>query len=136
AVARHHLRDLLRGPLMQVEPHLRVAAAEFADDVRQYITRLGVSGADRQAPLALIAQLGRKAADRASLLQDSQCPVDLLLPGRGDTGEIAPFAHEYLETELVLQQLDLLTDARLRGMQLLRRGGDVQTALRHGREIT
>ena len=56
-------------------------------------------------------------------------------PAGRDAREIAPLAHEDLEAQLVLEQLDLLADARLRGVQLLRGGRDVQAALRHRREI-
>src|SRR5215469_3796425 len=107
AIARHHLRDLLRGPLVQVESHLRVAGPEFANHIRQYVACLRMRRADRQAPLALISQLRRQAADGARLLQDPQGPLDDLLSRRGDACEVAPFAHEDLEAELILEQLDL-----------------------------
>ena len=93
-------------------------------------------GADREAPLALIAQLGGQAADARRFLQDPQRPLDDLLPFRGNAREIAPLTHEDLEAELVFQQLDLLADARLRGVQLLCRRGDVEAALRHRGEVT
>jgi len=76
-----------------------------------------------------------QAFDALRLLQDAQRPVDHLLAGGGDTGEIAALAHENLEAELILQQLDLLADARLGGMQLLGGCRDVQPTLGNGREI-
>src|SRR5690242_18120059 len=120
-IARHHLGDLLGGPLVEVETHLGVAAAELADHIRQHIARLRVGGADRQAPLALIAQLGRETADRTRLLQYAYRALDDLLSGGSNAREIAPFTHEDLESELVLEQLDLLAHARLRGVQFVRR---------------
>src|SRR5690242_15942019 len=112
-IARHHLGDLLGSSLVQVETHLRVASAELANHIRQNIARLRVRRADRQASLALIAQLGREAADSARLLQYAHGALDDLLSGGSNAREIAPFAYEDLESELVLEQLDLLADARL-----------------------
>ena len=57
-------------------------------------------------------------------------------PGGGDAREIAALAHEDLKAELVLEQLDLLADPGLRGMQLLGGRGDVETALGDGGEVT
>ncbi len=121
---------------MQVEAHLRVAGAEFPDHIRQHVARLRMGGADRQAPLALIAQLRRQVPDALGLLQDLERPIDHLLPRRGDAREIASLAHEDLKPQLVLEELDLLAHARLRGVQLLRCGRDVETALGDGGEVT
>ena len=121
---------------MQVEHDLGVALQERLDDIRQDITGLGVRGADRQAPPALVAQLRGQLPDALRLLQDVQRPVDDLLAGRGDAGEVAALADEDLEAQLVLEQLDLLADPGLGGMQLLGRGGDVQPALRDGGQVT
>src|SRR5258708_32896088 len=91
--------------------------------------------ADRQAPLALIAELCRERANTLRLFEDPERPLDHLLPGGRDAGEIASLADEDLEAELVLEQLDLLAHPRLRGMELVRGGGDVAPSLSHGREI-
>ncbi len=86
-------------------------------------------------PLPFVAQLGGEILDALRLLQDAQSALDHLLARRRDAREIASLAHEDLEAELVLEQLDLLADARLRGVQLLRRRRDVQPALGDGGEI-
>src|SRR5258708_24615953 len=70
------------------------------------------------------------------LLEDPQSPLDHLLTRRRYPRQVAPFAHEYLEPELVLEQLDLLAHTGLGGMQLLGSRGDVETALGHCSEIT
>ena len=57
-------------------------------------------------------------------------------PGGRHARQVAAVTHEDLESEFVLEQLDLLADARLRGVQLLGRGGDVEAGLRDGCEIT
>jgi len=67
-------------------------------------------------------------------LQYPQRPIDHLLPCRGDAGEIASLAHEDLKPQLVLEELDLLAHARLRGVQLVRRRRDVEPVLRDGGE--
>ena len=45
-------------------------------------------------------------------------------------------AREHLDAELVLEGTDLLGDAGLRGVQRLRRLGDVQAAAHHFGQIT
>ena len=120
---------------MEVQAHLRIALAELADHVRQHVARLGVGGADREASLPLVAQLRREVADALGLLQDLQRPLDHLLPGGGDAGEIAPLAHEDLKAQLVLQELDLLAHPRLRGVEFVRRGRDIEPALGDGGEV-
>jgi hypothetical protein len=62
---------------VQVQPHLRIAGAELADDRGQHVARLGVRGADREAPAALVAQLRGEVADALRLLQDAQRPLSM-----------------------------------------------------------
>ena len=120
---------------MQVQADVGVLVAELLDHLGQHVAGLRVRGRDRERAARLVLELLGQVLDVADLAQDADRAVDHLLPGRRDPREVAPVAHEDLEAELVLEQLDLLADARLRGVQLLRRGGDVETGLGDGREI-
>ena len=98
---------------MQIQPHIRIAPPELPDHVGQNVARLRVRRADGQASPALVAQLCRQVPDALGFLQDSQSAVDDLLARRRDARQIASLAHEDLEAQLILEQLDLLADARL-----------------------
>ena len=69
AIVSNHLRNLLRRALVQIEPDIRVPAAEFTDDAGQNIPRLGMCRTYGQAAPALIAQL-RERVDRIVPLQE------------------------------------------------------------------
>src|ERR1700730_18576073 len=112
-VVRNHLRNLLRGALVEVQPDIRISTSELTDDVGQDVARLRVCGAYGKASPALLAQLCREVANALCLLEDSQGTIDDLLSRRRDARQIASLAHEYLEPELVLEQLDLLAHAGL-----------------------
>src|SRR5207248_10241299 len=56
-------------------------------------------------------------------------------PTRRSSDLIAPLAHEDLKAQLVLQELDLLAHPRLRGVELVRRGRDIEPALGDGGEV-
>ncbi len=129
AIERGHLGDLLGGALVQVQAHLRVLLAELLDDLRQHVARLCVRGRDRQRATLLVLEIVGKALDVLHLAQDPDRAVDDLLPGGSDARQVAAVADEDLETELVLEQLDLLADARLRRVQLLGRRRDVEAGL-------
>src|ERR1700731_2137993 len=106
-VMRNHLRNLLRRALVEVQPDIRIPPSELTDDVGQDVARLRVCGAYGKASPALVAQLCREVANALCLLEDSQGTIDDLLSRRRDARQIASLAHEYLEPELVLEQLDL-----------------------------
>jgi hypothetical protein len=113
AVLGHHLGDLLRGALVQIQADIRVPSSECTDHIGQDVPCLRVSGANGQASPALIAQLRREIPDALRLLKDPQRPIDYLLTGGCDPRQIPALAHEYLEAELILEQLYLLADAGL-----------------------
>ena len=92
---------------------MRVARAEVVDHLRQDISGLCVGGADRETASTLIAQLRREIPNGLRLLEDPQRAVDHLLPDGGNSREVAPLAGKDLKAEFVLEQLDLLADARL-----------------------
>ena len=60
----------------------------------------------------------------------------ILLAGRRHPRQVATVADEDLEAEFVLEQLDLLRHAGLRGVQLLGGGRDVQARLGHRGEVS
>jgi hypothetical protein len=134
-VAGDHLGNLLRGALVQMQPHLGILRAKFANHRRQHVTRLGVRGRDGQRAPIGFAQLRGGAADILHLAQDAAGTRNDLLSRRRGAGERPALALEQLESELLLQQLELPAHPRLRGVQLPRGGRDVEAVLMHGHEI-
>ena len=114
-----------------MQPHFGIFLAELLDDLGQHVTRLRVRRRDRERA----ADSSLKSSDRRLMFCTSRriphCAVDHLLAGRRHARQVAAVAHEDLEAELVLEQLDLLRHARLRRVQLLGRRGDVDTLDHH-----
>ena len=135
AVELRHFGDLLGCALVQVQADVWVALAKRLDHARQHVTRLGVRRADRERAARLVAQLLRQALDALDFAQDPQRPLDDLLAGGRDLREVAAVARKDLKAELVLEQLELLADARLRSVQFLRGGSDVESVLGDRREV-
>ena len=134
-VACDHLRDLLRGALMQMQPHLRILRAKCADHLRQHVAGLGVGGGDGQRAAVRLAQLRGGAADVLHLAQNAARARNDLVAGGGGAGERAALALEQLESELLFEQLQLPADTRLRGVQLPGGGRDVEAILVDRHEV-
>ena len=98
---------------MQMQSHLGVLDAELANDLRQHVARLGVSGRDGQRAAVGLAQLGGGAADVLHLAQYAAGARDDLLAGGRGAGERSAFALEQLKSELLFQQLELPAHARV-----------------------
>ena len=120
---------------MQMQAHLRVLQPKRANHLRQHVTRLRVRGGDGQRAAVRLAQLRGSAADVVHLAQDAAGARDDLLAGGGGAGQRATLALEELESELLLEQLELPADAGLRGVQLPCRGRDVEPVLVDRNEI-
>ena len=118
AIGPRHLRNLLRRALVQMELHVRVTRAELPNHRGQHVPRLRVSGADGERAPLLVLVFGGHALDVLRLAQDAQGVIDDPLARRRDPGQRAPVAREDVESELVLQQPQLLADRRLRRAQL------------------
>jgi hypothetical protein len=92
-------------------------------------------GGDRQGAPVSLAQLRRGAAYVLHFAQDAGgARDDFLARGRG-ASQRAPGALEQLEAQLFLEHFQLPADAGLRGVQLPRGCGDVQTVFMHRHEI-
>ncbi len=91
--------------------------------------------ADRQraAPVALL--LFGQALDALHFLEDLQSPIDHPLTGRRDARQGASLAQKDRKSQFVLELLELLADAGLRGVQALGGGGDVQIVFDDRRQI-
>ena len=129
AIGGREIRDLFGISLVQVQPHLRIFVAEALEHRRQHVTRLRVRGGDRQRAGVVLAQLRGQRLDAARLAHDLRGAVDHLGAGVGRPHQRAALAFEQLEAELVLELLELLADAGLRGVQHARRLGDVEVVL-------
>ncbi|MNZ48633.1 hypothetical protein D3C78_663810 [compost metagenome] len=116
---------------MHVQGHFRVLLDEVADHRRQGITRLGVGGGDGQRALLLVGELLGNLLDAFDLAQDFAGGIDDALTGRGNAGQVLAAAGKDFNTQLILEQADLLADTWLGGIQALRRRGDVEVMVRH-----
>ena len=92
-------------------------------------------GGDRQRAAVGFAQLGRRAPNILHFAQDAAGARNDFLARGGRARQRAALALEQLESELFLQQFQLAADAGLRGMQLPRGGGDVQSIFVNRYEI-
>ena len=126
-----HLGNLRGRALMHVQRHVRVALDEAVDDRRQRVARLGVGGGDGQVALLLVGEFLGDLLDAFHLAQDLAGGLDDVFPRRGDAREVFAAAGEDLDAQLVLQQANLLADARLGGIEALSRRRDVQIVMRH-----
>ena len=125
-VRSHHVRYLLGGTLVQVQADARVALAEFLDDVGQDITRLRVRRRDGQRPFFLVKVIGGQAADILHFLHDEPRPLYHLLTGSGNVAEALALARKQLQTQFLLEELQLFADAGLGRVQAFRGRSDVQ----------
>jgi hypothetical protein len=120
------LGNLDRAALVQREVHARVVGLEPLDDLRQRVTSLGMGGGDHE-----VAGLpaGKLVGDAAQVLGIEQNAVDHLgqfLARLGQPEQTLATAHEDLDAEFVLEILDVLADAGLRGVQGGRHFGQVE----------
>ncbi|MNM61788.1 hypothetical protein D3C81_730960 [compost metagenome] len=116
---------------MHVQGNVRVLLDEIADHRRQRITRLGVSGGNRQGAFLLVGEFLGDLLDAFDLAQDLTGGGDDALTGRSHAGQVLAAAGEHFDAQLVFEQADLLTDARLGRIQALRCRGDVEVVVRH-----
>ena len=128
-VRSHHVRYLLGGTLVQVKADARVALAEFLDDVGQDITRLRVRRRDGQRPFFLVKVIGGQAPDILHFLHDEPRPLYHLLTGSGNVAEALALARKQLQTQFLLEELQLFADAGLGRVQAFRGRSDVQTVV-------
>jgi hypothetical protein len=57
-IGGHHLADLFRGALMQMQLDLRITLAKRVHHRRQHVARLGVGGRDGQRASIILVQVG------------------------------------------------------------------------------
>ena len=129
-IGGHHLADLLRGALVQVQLDLRVALAKRMHHRRQHVARLGVRGRDRQRAAIVLVQVGGDRLEAVDLGQRAIGVLEHLGPLRGHARERPPLAHEQVEAELALERLERAADRRLRGAERRGRLGDRQAMAR------
>jgi hypothetical protein len=83
-----------------------------------------------------VAQDFGKAADALHFMHDQPSVCDNLLSRRGGRDQASAIPYEQLHPELFLEQSQLLADAGLRGIQVIRRIRNVQAVIRHTQEIS
>ena len=96
--------------------------------VRGVLTTQAFETLQRQAEQVqvLFNQQQLSGTERRDLLHDLAGQFDDRLAGRGHPGQVLAAAGEDLHTQFVLEQADLLGDARLRGEQALCRCRDIE----------
>ena len=134
-VAPAHFGDLLRSPLVKVQAHVRVLRQKPADDLRQHIACLGVSGGDGQRAAHGFAQRRPDPLHVANFPQDAHGPPDDVIAGRRGADQRATPAFEQMQSQLLLQQFYLPADRRLGRVKLARGRRDVEALLVNGGEI-
>ena len=125
-VCGDHVRDLLRGTLVQVKADARVAFAEFPDHVRQDITCLRVRRCDRQRAFFLVKVVGGQAPDVLHFLHDESRSLYYLLAGGGNAAEALALARKQLQTQFFLKELQLFAHAGLGRVEAFRGRRDVE----------
>ncbi len=84
-----------------------------------------------QAALGFIAELLRNLFNAFNFAQNFASHLQNGLASRSDAGKVLAAAGKNLNPQLILQQTDLLTDARLRGIQHLGCCRHVEVVMRY-----
>jgi hypothetical protein len=116
---------------VQAQLHPRMRGTEVAHRRRQRIARLRVGGGDGQRAAVLGREIFAGAPQVVGLQQQPLDDRQHRLAGRRQPGQALAGTLEQRDAELVLQLADLPADARLRGVQRLGHGSEVE-ALAHG----
>ncbi len=101
---------------------------ELHDHLRQRVARLRVRRRHRQFALVAERELLGKLLDVLGIEQHALDDADQLLAGLGQPEQPLAAAHEQLDAELVLEVLDVLADAGLRGIEGVGNLGQVELA--------
>jgi hypothetical protein len=120
---------------MQGQPDPGMAIDEALDDGRQGVTRLRMRRCDDQAAGVATGVLLADAPDVLRVAQHAFGNRDHRPPRLGDRQQALAAALENDDSEFVLEQLDLLGNPGLRGMQRFRRLGNVEATARDFDEI-
>ena len=128
AAVEQHGDDLLRAGLMQHQPHLGKSLLELHDHLRQRVARLCVRRRHRQLALVAQRELLGELLDVLGVEQHPLDDADQLLAGLCQSEQPLAAAHEQLDPQLVLEILDVLADAGLRGIESVGNIGQVELA--------
>ena len=127
----HHLRELVRVALQELQLHVGESFLERGHHRRQRIAGLRVRDAHREVSLRVVRELIAHRLQVGDLREDAIDGGDDLAPRVRHRGEAPALAHEDPGAELFFQAADLLGDTRLGRME--RFGGlrDVEVPLGH-----
>ena len=120
---------------MHVQNDLRVFVPEAANDGGQNIARLGVGGGYGQRAAVLVRMLHGQLLQFVRLFQDGASDIDDRPPRRGDFRQALAVALKDLQTQLFLQQANLLADPRLGSVDVPGCEGHIQVAPGHFADV-
>ena len=103
--------------------------------MRQHETRLRMRGGENQAAVRVAALVGCVGTDVGGFGEQAARVREDMRAGGGDRFEAAAPACEQQETEFVLELLELLGQAGLRGVDAFGGEGDVEAGIGDGNEI-
>ena len=135
AVGSYQFGQLFGGALVQLEVDFWVAFAEFPNDVRQHVARLGVGRRNGQGAFLFARQVAGEAPDILRLPHDAPGAGNHVPPRRGDGGQALPLAREELHAQFLLQQFQLFADPGLARVQALGSGRDIEATVRDGDQV-
>ena len=101
----------------------------------QDVARLSMRCRDRQRAFFFLVVLAGERPDVFDFVHDDACTFDNFFAGAGDTVEAFALTGEQLQTKLFLEQLQLFTDPRLRGIHAIGGGRDVQAVVYDRQQI-
>src|SRR5699024_7245209 len=114
----------------------RVLLPERGNRRRQHEARLRMGREEYQLAMHVATQVGGQRTDGAGLFQDDAGAGDDLMPGGRDRAQALALACKQLESEFAFELLELLADARLRGVDALGGEGDVEAGIGNRNDIT
>ncbi len=133
--AREQFQHLAFRTRQQVHADARIGLFELRDRGRQHEARLRMRGGEDEATVAVAALVGGVGTDVGGFGEQAARMREHLDAGGGDAFEAAALACEQQETEFVLELLELLGQAGLRGVHAFGGLGDVEAGIGDGGEI-
>ena len=116
---------------LQAQAHVGIAFDEASDHLRQDVARIGVGGRDGEHAGLDVREGIAQRRQALDVVEDALGDLQHVFARFGQPHHPVAVALEDRETDLGFEPLDLLADARLRGVEALRRGRHIEIVVRH-----